>query len=1022
MYAALPKRIFLATLLAVSCLSPSCWADEATDDFNLGVSLYRNARYQLAAETFDEFLKTNAQHPRAALAQLYYGLSLHSLEQYDPARKQFLLYIEANPTSPHLAVARYRTGESSFFLSDYNAAITQLSDYLQLHDGHDLNDSATLFLGESYNRTGEYTKAEATLRGLLDSEPDAELLAETQFEMGRAIEAQGKTTDALQLFENLATEQSGIFTVRSLARIGTIHFQAKDYSKASEAYDKIVADFGSQPIASKAALQSGAAQYALRNYRDALAKLKNVSDESPEAKEAGLLKGLCLRELGELDSARKLLQEAYAKAGDAPQAAEILYRRAELERFDDKKEVAAQMFIDLADRWPNDARAPNSLLNAAEAKMELGDLDTASNLLKRLESAAPGFAAFDVQILQGRMLLAEDKPADAVTILETAGATKGLTQSQDLLANYHLIRAYYRNNQFDDVMTTFEPRKTEFQQPDSKGTAQAIALAALSCLETKQFEKAQQLASDFLAIEEEPAKRIDALAARSVAFANLKRFDQAKADLDTLTSQHAQATRSWQAVVQSAEAAWRSKDYTVAAELYKIAAGYKVDPRVAEPGMVGLAWTQFELGSVDDAATTFQVLVDDFPASKGRNEAEYMVAFCNEKSGKDADAALGFLQLFDRLEPTLAEKKPGHPDVRFAFDSARAYARLSAKNNRLDAANASYERITKSFADSPDIAAIYDEWAYLNYTGKQYEKADAIYSLLLDKFPTSEFAGGARLTLAESAMVGDRLDDALKEFKAITANADYLDTVKEPALAHTIDILSAQRQWGEVMELSKTFADKYGASERAPRVQLFFAQALLDQKDFAEANRNVQVLKKGVIEGLIPDAEWTDRIWVVEADIALAEKRYGDIDKITDDFLQRKPKSKFAFQLSQIQGLRWKTQAEPDFVRARQYFKQVTQDEFGRGTETAARCQFLIAETLLMQNELKQAVIEYYQVYRYPYPDWQARGLYQMAMCEEALGDRNGWTRTLTDLVKEFPNHELATQAKQKLAQSTNGP
>ena len=1022
MYAALPKRILLATLLAVFCLSPSCRADEATDDFNLGVSLYRKARYQLAADTFDEFLKTHAQHPRAALAQLYYGLSLHSLEQYDSARKQFLLYIEANPTSPHLADARYRTGESSFYLGDYNAAVTQLSEYLKLHSGHELNNWATLFLGESYTGTGEFAEAETTLRGLLESSPEIQLLPETQFELGRALEAQGKTQDALELFQKLADQKGGIFTARSLAHIGTIHFQAKDFAKASAAYDTIVADFPGQPITSKAALQSGAAQFALGNYRDALAKLENVPAAAPETKEAGLLKGLCLRELGELDSARKLLQDAYAKAAETPQAAEILYRRAELERFDDKKDVAAQMFIDLADRWPEDPRAAGSLFNAAEAKMELGDFAAATALLKRLESDSPGFSTFEVQILQGRMLLAEDKPENAVAILRTATETKGLTAGQDLLASYHLIRAYYRNKQFAEVLETFEPRKTQFQQSPSTGTVQAIALAALSCLETKQFEKAQQLASEFLVIETEPAKQIDALSARSVAFANLKRFDEAMADINTLTVQHSDTAQAWSAVVQSAEAAWRAKEYAAAAGFYKVAADHKVDPRVAESGMAGLAWSQFELGNFDVAVVTFQALVDAFPNSRGLNEAEYMVAFCQDKSGQEIDAARGFLALFDRLEPTLAEKQPGHPDLRFASDSGRAFSRLAAKNNQLDAANNAYERMTKSFPASADMAAIYDEWAYLNYSNKQYEKSDAIYELLLEKFPKSEFAGSARLTLAESAMVADRLDDALAEFKAISTSADYVDAVKEPALVHAIDILSAKRQWIEVMELSKTFADKYGASDRAPRVQLFFAQALLDQKDFAEADRNVQLLKKGVIEGLIPDAEWTDRIWVVEADIALAEKRYADIDKITDDFLQRKPKSKFAFQLSQIQGLRWKTQAEPDFVRARQYFKQVTQDEFGRGTETAARCQFLIAETLLLQKQLKQAVIEYYQVYRYPYPDWQARGLYQMAMCEEALGDQAGWTRTLTDLVKEFPNHELATQAKQKLAQPTNSP
>lgn len=1022
MYAALPKRLLVAALLAFVCLTPQGVADEATDDFNLGVSLYRKARYKLAADTFGEFLKRHTQHPRGPLAQLYYGLSLHSLEQYDSARQQFIDYIKNNPTSPHLADARYRTGESSFYLNDYATAIAELSEYLKLHDGHELNGWATLFLGESYTGDGQFQKAEETLRDLLSDSSDPQLVPKARFELGRAVEEQGETEEAIELFQELADQKEEGLAARALAHIGTIHFQTKDFVKASEAYDSIVADFSGQPIAVKAALQSGAAQFALGEYRETLKRLEQVPDTSPQAKEAGLLKGLSLRELGELDEARELLKAAYVKAADTPQAAEILYRRAELERLDDKKDVAAQMFLDLADRWPNDPRAADSLFNAAEAKMELRDLDSARTLLNRLtKSSAKAGTAAGVKILQGRLFLADDQPEKAIDVLKAATESGDLSESQSLLCNYHLIRAYYRDKQFAEVLQTFDPLKNQFQQSAASGTSQAIALAALSCLETQQFQKAQTLASDFLAIEDQPLRRIDALAARSVASANLQQFKETKADVDELITQHPQAAQTWQTVLQSAEAAWQSKDYEAAATFYDMAAGFKADPRVAEAGMAGLAWSDFELGNFDEARRAFETLVSDFPNSNGRSEAEFMVAFCLNKSDKQVDAARAFLKLFDRLEPTLADKKNGHPDFAFAFDSGRAFARLAGKSNQLDAANNAYERITKSFSASDEIPSIYDEWAYLNYSNKQYEKADAVYAMLLDKFPASPLAGNARLTLAESAMVGDRLDVALTEFKSITTDANFTDAVKEPALAHTIDILSAKRKWDEVLQLSKVFADKYGASDRAPRVQLFLAQAMLDQKNFAEADRNVKLLKKGVIDGLIPDAEWTQRIWVVEADIALAEKRYADIDEIAEDLRQRKPKSKFAFQLSQIQGLRWKTQAEPDFERARSYFKQVIQDEFGRGTETAARCQFLIAETLLIQKDLKKAVIEYYRVYSYPYPDWQARGLYQMAMCEEALGDRNAWVRTLTDLVNEFPSHELAAAAKQKLDQSSNG-
>lgn len=1024
MNAAFPKKLLVGLLLAlfVVVVPSTTQADEAVSDFSLGVNFYRKARYKLAAETFELFLKENPQHPRAPLARLYFGLSLHSLEQYKEARAEFLEFIDKNPGSTHLADARYRAAESSFYLEDYPVAVTQLSDYLAAHEGHSLNDWAKVFLGGSLNGTGKYADAEATLQQLLGSSPEAALIPEAEFELGRSIEGQGRIDEALTMFEKLATQKTGIYSARALARMGTIHFENQDFAKASSAYDAIVANYSKEPIAVSAALQSGAAQFSLEQYEAALTRLKFVPDSSSKANEARVLKGLCLRELDRLSEARQMLEAAYKAAKDTPQAAEILFRRAQLERLDGKRALAAQMFVDLADRWPQDRRVAESLFNAAEAKMESADLDAARRLIARLNNEFPGQTkSADVGILNGRLLLVDNKPEDAILALKAALATPDLSANRKLLSTYHLIRAYYRSSKFENVLSVFVPMQDEFLRPTATGTSQAISLAALSCLELKQFPKAQEYATLFLDRSENAGRMTDALAARAVASANLKQFENARADLDVLVTQQAKSPQTWRAVVQAGEAAWNLNEFAAAADIYAIASAHPENAKVHESGLAGQAWSQFELGKFDDATATFSKLVDAYPQSPGRSEAEYMAGFCLQKADKQAQAAGVFLKLFNRLKDVV-DGDVKHPDYRFAFDSGRGYARLAAANKDAGSANKVYRQITTSFANAGNIDSIYDEWAYLNYQDENFEQSDEIYRQLVSKFPTSKFAGNARLSLAESEMVANRLPQALEEFRAISNDDRYEDSVKEVAMSHAIDLLAGGRQWAEVLQLSKTFADKYGASDRAPRVQLFYAEALLDQMQLKEANRNVTLLMTAVKDDLIPAESWTDRIWVVAADIALAEKRYADIDPIAEELAAMNSRSSIAFQVKQIQGLRWKTQAEPDFVRAREYFKQVTQDEFGKGTETAARCQFLIAETYLLQDDLKSAVREYFRVYSYPYSGWQGKALYQMAMCEQNLGDSKAATRTLTDLLNEFPNHELAGSAKARLAEFRSGP
>ena len=122
------------------------------------------------------------------------------------------------------------------------------------------------------------------------------------------------------------------------------------------------------------------------------------------------------------------------------------------------------------------------------------------------------------------------------------------------------------------------------------------------------------------------------------------------------------------------------------------------------------------------------------------------------------------------------------------------------------------------------------------------------------------------------------------------------------------------------------------------------------------------------------------------------------------------------FQARFLQGRRWKSQAPPNFARARQYFEEVTSDEQVQGTETAARSQFLIAETYLLQENFEDAAREYHRVHLiYNIPEWQARSLFQAAACEERLNKTNEATRSYSELIAEFPNHNLIPKAKERL-------
>ena len=97
--------------------------------------------------------------------------------------------------------------------------------------------------------------------------------------------------------------------------------------------------------------------------------------------------------------------------------------------------------------------------------------------------------------------------------------------------------------------------------------------------------------------------------------------------------------------------------------------------------------------------------------------------------------------------------------------------------------------------------------------------------------------------------------------------------------------------------------------------------------------------------------------------------------------------------------------------------RRVSAHPKGRRTATAAKCQALIADTYYMQDDFKNARLEYFKVDAlYAFPEYQAPALLLAGHCEEKLGDFKAAAKTFQDLIKRFPNTKEAAQAKPRLA------
>ena len=1018
---------------APAALAPAApiTADKASDDFNLAVGLYRSGRWQLAADTLQQFLTENPGHPRTAVARLYLGLSLSSMEKYAEAKGHFVNYLTADPDSPLSADARYRLGECSYHLRDYDAAVSQLSEFVDRHPEHALNSWARLFLGDCYNSLSQWVKAESMLRDLLKSPSADQVKRDAQFSLGVSFEGQNRVPDALLLYREVAADDNSSLAPRALAKIGTLNFNQGKFADAAESYDAIIRRFPNSTIVESARLNSGVACFRNGQFQEAVERLKSIPRDSPVAAQAFFITALSLRDLKNAEQARIGFADALAAAGDTPLAADILYQRAQFERVESQNATAAKIFEDIADRFSSDARVPESLFNAAEIYLDLNNVESAGRLWKRLAADFSQVAeSARFQVLLGRILIAENDREQAVSVFHNVlKLTADLSPSDPdyrthLIGRYYLVRTQFDLGNHAAVSEGTRPVLDELTKPGNIQLASMLALSAISSLETTEYPEARLFANTFLKVATDERQMADVIAVRCVASMHLKDFEAARTDATLLVEKYHDYPQTWTAILKAAERASDQRAYSEASGLFEMASRNMTDAGIRLAGLMGVAWSQFNLKEYSRAEKVFADIARQFPESKELPQVLYMQGRCMEEAGDLDRAAIQFQFTFMKLTADAVPAKPNaetEPPMQYAFDAGRQAARIFARFGNVEKADQIWDDLVKQFPVARNLDHLLEEWAWLNASEGRYEQSDKIYRQLLDRFPQSRFAGQARLSLAESELTAGRIDAASKEFAAIVAEPGYGSAEKETALFHLADIATTSLDWNRGKLLSQQFLAEYSASQLAAHARLFLAESLLKQNgaqetDFEQAANLLASLREDVISERLPAEPWHDRIWIVRAQAALLAKDYSDMDTIAAEFVVRSPESPLLFQIKDLQGRRWKNQAPPDFEKARDYFRQVISDKVGAKTETAAQCHFLLAETYVLEEKYDKALVEYFAIrFGYPYQIWQEQALYQAAACELQLNQKSGARKTLEELIRVFPDSQFVAPAKKRL-------
>lgn len=1007
-------------------------ADQAADDYAAAVGFYKQSRWGLAEEAFKKFLKDNAKHDRAPFARLYLGLSLTNLEKYDEARTVLRAFVKDYPNNAQVPQAMYRVAESSYFLDDLKSADAEFTAFLAKSPEDALREYALPYLADTQLRLGKPDAAATNFQQSIKLFPQGKLLEDSRWGLAKSLDAQQKFPEALVLYREIAANRAGVRAAQAQLQIASRLFEQKDFANAAKAYTDLEKNFPESKYVATARLNAGYTFYELKDFKAAATQFELAAKEPEQAPAASYWRGMSQKQTGDLAGAATLLKGAFEAHTQNPIAEQMLFQWADCELRLSQFDAAELHFADVPKRWPQGQWADDALYFAGEAALQranrAANAETRTAAIQAAEGYTKQFAATQPNsglklyndLLRGRVLLARGTDADATASIElfkgvASSAQRPQTQLQ---ARYHLARAQQKLKQHAAVIETLAP---VIEQVRKEGAASefidALVMSASSLLIEKKDPEAVAAAADYIRLVPKGEQLDQAFVTKALAEANQKQFDVAKQSMTQLKAVLPNSPLIVRTTLQLAEAAYSQKQFDASLDWYAVVVAAGPQSPHFVPALSGQAWSQFEKKQFKPAAEGFGRLVKEFPQHALAPEAAFKLGESLQLDNQLEAAAKAFGEAFETFSPSNYGYLAG-------LESARTLRRLKKPVE----ADAAYEKLLVKFPKPQNLDKLFDEWALLNYEAGRFERSDQIFKRLIAETPTSDLADNARFSLAESDLLSSvnpddgsvitaKLEAAKAAFQKLEQDPKSDADVQQDSLWRLMQIAEQQKLWDEMAKTATALRTRFAEGSHKSDAAFYLALSHLQRQQSEPALELLKPLAAAKADPAMRDNDWFPRVFVLLAESQWQKKNYADVIATVTDFRAWDSKNRLLYQAEEVLGRAYKSQAK--FDEAHAAFQKVIKDPNGERTETAAKAEFMNAETYLLQQNYKAALESFVRVdILYDFPEWQAPALFQAAACDEQLGD---WPQVVRDyelLIKKFPKSEWAEKAKPRLEEA----
>ena len=379
--------------------------------------LFRQRKFDLAAEEYQRFLEQVATGPDAddarfglASAQLYLG-------KYKEARGGFEDFLAKAPRHARARSAWYRLGELSYMLGDLTAARKALETFVAGPRGHTNLETGWTYLGDVCLAADDLAAARKAYERALADFPQGQLADRSRYGLARTLAALGEADAALKILGELARRGHSDWVDRAWLQMARIQLSGGKAAAAVESLDALDRANPRGARQSEAILLKAEALARLDRKPEARKLLEPLAADAaqPFAPRAALALATIQLEDVHPEEALSTLEAAMKRFPGSPLEPALLFRSAEALQKLNRPGEAGERFLRVAQADPPDPSAPDAAVRAAQLALEAKDHARAGELAGSLSTRfATSAREPELRLIRARALLAGGKPKEAV--------------------------------------------------------------------------------------------------------------------------------------------------------------------------------------------------------------------------------------------------------------------------------------------------------------------------------------------------------------------------------------------------------------------------------------------------------------------------------------------------------------------------------------------------------------------------------------------------------------------------------